>query len=92
MIQKNITIPKTARYFVLGEASEQIEEIWFVIHGYGQLANYFIKKFEVLNNGKNLIVAPEALHRFYWKGFDGKVGASWMTNVERLEEIADYIN
>ncbi len=92
MIQKNITIPKTARYFILGEVSEQIEQIWFVCHGYGQLANYFIKKFEVLNTGKNLIVAPEALHRFYWKDFDGKVGASWMTKVERLEEISDYIN
>ncbi len=92
MIQKNITIPKTARYFVLGEVSEKIEEIWFVCHGYGQLANYFIKKFEVLNNGKNLIVAPEALHRFYWKDFNGRVGASWMTKEDRKEEITDYIN
>lgn len=92
MIQKNIIIPKTARYFVLGEPTEQIEEIWFVCHGYGQLANYFIKKFEVLNNGKNLIVAPEALHRFYWKDFNGKVGASWMTKVDRVDEITDYIN
>ena len=92
MIQKNIIIPKTARYFVLGEASEQIEEVWFVCHGYGQLANYFIKKFEILNNGKNLIAAPEALHRFYLKDFTGRVGASWMTKEDRSEEIADYIN
>lgn len=92
MIQKNIIVQKTARYFVLGEITEQIEEVWIVCHGYGQLANYFIKKFEVLNNGKNLIIAPEALHRFYLKDFTGRVGASWMTKEERNEEIVDYIN
>lgn len=92
MNQKNISVQKTARYFVLGEPSEQIKEVWFVLHGYGQLANYFLKKFEVLNNGFNLIVAPEALHRFYWQGFSGRVGASWMTKEDRLEEIKDYIN
>ena len=64
MQQKNISITKTARYFILGDASEKIEEVWFVCHGYAQLANYFIKNFEVLDNGKNLIVAPEGLSRF----------------------------
>lgn len=92
MIQKNVIVPKTARYFQLGEVSNQTKDIWFVFHGYGQLANYFIKKFEVLNNGKNLIIAPEALHRFYWKDFTGRVGASWMTKEERNDEITDYIN
>jgi predicted esterase len=92
MIQKNIVVPKTARYFVLGEPSEQIEQIWFVCHGYGELAKYFIKKFEVLNDGKTLIVAPEALNRFYRQGFSGKVGASWITKEERDSEIADTTN
>jgi predicted esterase len=89
MLQKNIIIPKTARYFILGEPSDQIEQIWFVCHGYGQLANYFIKNFEQLNNGKNLIATPEGLHRFYWKGFSDKVVASWMTKEDRNEVIGD---
>jgi predicted esterase len=92
MTQKNIVVPKTARYFVLGEPSEQTEQIWFVCHGYGELAQYFIKKFEVLKNENTLIVAPEALNRFYRQGLSGKVGATWMTKEERESEIADYIN
>jgi len=92
MQQKNIITPKTARYFVLGEPTDQIETIWFVCHGYAQLANYFIKNFEIINNGKNLVIAPEGLHRFYWKDFTGKVVASWMTKEDRNEDINDYIN
>ena len=92
MVQKNITIPKTARYFILGEASEQIEQVWFVCHGYAQLANYFLKNFEELNDGKTLVIAPEGLHRFYWQGFSKKVVASWMTKEDRENDIADYVN
>jgi predicted esterase len=92
MHQKNIVIPKTARYFMLGEASPEIEQVWIVCHGYAQLANYFIRNFEALNNGKTLIVAPEGLHRFYWQGFSGRVVASWMTKEDRLEDITDYCN
>ncbi len=92
MTQKNIVVPKTARYYVLGEHSEQTEQIWFVCHGYGELAEYFIKKFEMLVNEKTLIVAPEALNRFYRQGLTGRVGATWMTKEERESEISDYIN
>ncbi len=82
---------KTAKFCMLGEP-ENCETVWFVLHGYGQLADYFIRKFEVLDNGKNLIVAPEGLSRFYVKGYSGRVGASWMTKEERLQEIEDYVN
>lgn len=92
MQQKNIIIPKTARYFVLGEPSEKIEHVWIICHGYAQLANYFIRNFESLNNGKHLIIAAEGLHRFYWQGFTGRVVASWMTKEDRLEDIKDYCN
>ncbi len=92
MQQKNITIPKTARYFVLGEPSEEITTLWFVCHGYGQLANYFIRNFEVLESKNTLIVAPEGLHRFYWEKFSGRVVASWMTKENREDDIIDYVN
>ena len=80
-----------ARYYTLGEASEHTEQLWFVCHGHGQLAQYFIKKFEVLNNGKNLIVAPEGLSRYYLQGFKGRVGATWMTKEDRLSDIQNYL-
>jgi predicted esterase len=89
--QHHISIQKSARYFTLGENNNSIENIWFVLHGYSHLANYFIRKFEPINNGKNLIVAPEGLHRFYTNGLSGRVGASWMTKEDRLTDIEDYI-
>ncbi|MFL5762470.1 MAG: alpha/beta hydrolase [Bacteroidia bacterium] len=92
MKQRNITVTKTARYFVSGELSESTEQLWFVCHGYAQLANAFLEWFDVLDKKKNLIVAPEGLHRFYWKGFSEKVVASWMTKEDREDDIADYVN
>lgn len=92
MQQVNIKTQKTARYFTLGELTSKTKNIWIVCHGYAQLANHFLNWFEAINSEENFIVAPEALHRFYWKGFDGKVVASWMTKEDRLDDIADYIN
>jgi predicted esterase len=92
MQKHQLTIPKTARYVTIGEINDQTENIWFVIHGYGQLAEYFIKKFNVLDDGKTVIIAPEALSRFYLKEFSGRVGATWMTREERDSEILDYLN
>ncbi len=92
MKQKNIIIPKTARYFTLGEASGETETVWFVCHGYGQLANYFIQNFHAFDLTKNLVIAPEGLHRFYREKFSGRVVASWMTKEDRNEDITDYVN
>lgn len=76
---------------MLGEPSEQIEQLWFVCHGHGQLSKYFIKKFETLNDGKHLIVAPEGLFRYYLQGFTGRVGATWMTKEDRISDIQNYL-
>lgn len=92
MNKKDITVSKTARYFTLGEANDETRCVWFICHGYGHLANYFLQNFEILNNDKNLLVAPEGLHRFYLNGYSGRVGASWMTKEERLNDIKDYTN
>ena len=91
-IQKHtIPINRTARYYTIGKAGPDVEEIWFVLHGYGQLASYFIRHFEAINNGKRLIVAPEALSRFYVGRDPVRIGASWMTKVDRENEIQDYL-
>lgn len=68
-----------------------MEEVWFVLHGYGQLASYFIKHFEAVDNGKRMIVAPEALSRFYVGRDPERIGASWMTREAREQEIEDYL-
>jgi predicted esterase len=92
MTGKKIKVTKTARYFMSVEPHTGIENVWFVCHGYAQLANYFLKKFEMIADEKTLIVAPEGLHRFYWNGFSGRVVASWMTKEDREDDIADYVN
>jgi predicted esterase len=89
--QVDIKIEKTARYFVSGTPSDKITDVWFVCHGYGQLAKYFIKWFEPILNESTLIIAPEGLSRFYWNGFSGNVVASWMTKEERNSDIDDYV-
>ncbi|MBI5730810.1 MAG: dienelactone hydrolase family protein [Ignavibacteriales bacterium] len=89
---KRIAISKTARYYITDKPSAKINSVWFVLHGYGQLAEDFIKYFEPIKDETTLIVAPEALNRFYIKGFSGKVGSTWMTKEDRENEIKDYIN
>jgi predicted esterase len=82
---------KTARYFMMGEPGPEISEVWFVCHGYGQLAVDFLPAFTILDDGRHLLVAPEGLNRFYLNGTGGRIGASWMTREDRQDEIADYI-
>lgn len=89
--EHHIQTQKTARYYTYGHLSPDTVEIWFVLHGYGQLAADFIKNFSVLNPQKHYVIAPEALSRFYWNGYRGKISASWMTSEDRQCEIDDYI-
>ena len=85
-------IEKTAHYYTIGNAEKSVKKIWIVCHGYGQLASRIIQKFSDFDPAENFILAPEGLHRFYWKGFSNDVVASWMTKADRLDEIADYCN
>lgn len=83
----HLTVPRTARYHTLGDPAKA-RAIWIVLHGYGQLARYFLRKFEGLEDGL-LIAAPEALSRFYTDEDHSRVGATWMTREDREAEIGD---
>jgi len=95
--ERHLAVRKTARFHTLGEPEGAVREVWFVLHGHGQLAGYFIRHFAVLADGTRMVVAPEALNRFYlehtsWEGSgQARVGATWMTREDRLFEIDDYI-
>jgi predicted esterase len=89
--EHHINIQKTARYFTYGHLNRQTTHVWFVLHGYGHLAADFIGNFSALNPAKHYVIAPEALSRFYWNGYRGKISASWMTSEDRLQEITDYV-
>ncbi len=91
MTEHHLAVQRTARYFQLGEPAAATRRVWFVCHGYGQLAGYFIRHFAALiaADPALVVVAPEGLSRFYLQGNGGRVGASWMTRDDRLHEIED---
>ena len=96
MREHHIPVARTARYYTLGDPLGQPRELWYVCHGYAQLAARFLRRFTPLDDGTRLIVAPEALSRFYIERpgrthAHSPVGASWMTREDRLSEIDDYI-
>ena len=87
-----------ARFASLGHIEKSNSHIWFVLHGYGQLAPYFIKKFEPITDLNTLVIAPEGLSRFYLEDVtkrvatgNNRVGATWMTREDRLVDIENYL-
>ena len=91
MQEHHLSVTRTARYFTMGASGDEVREVWFVLHGYGQLAAFFIRHFKPLDEGHRLFVAPEGLSRFYLQNGLGRVGATWMTREDRLHEIDDYV-
>jgi len=93
----HLRVQRTARYYTLGASSGSPRAIWFVVHGYAQLAADFIRFFADLADDDVLVVAPEAMNRFYLvspdkaPARDRPVGATWMTREDRDSEIADYV-
>jgi predicted esterase len=86
-----ISVERSARYFFLGER-QGAREVWFVLHGYSQLAQHFVRWFEPAVRPGRMIVAPEALSRSYFEENGARrVGASWMTKEDREAEIEDYV-
>lgn len=88
--EQNIDFQKRGRYFTLGKI-EDGKHLLIALHGYGYLAEYFIRKFQKVDLEKYVVICPEAPHRFYQSGNSGRVGASWMTKVDRLNDIKDYV-
>lgn len=88
---KTIQVPKTLVYSTNNPEIEMITELWYVLHGYGQLCEYFIEKFSSIDAPNRLIVAPQGLYRFYTQGQSGRVGATWMTSHRREEDIANIV-
>lgn len=98
MTEQRIHFDFKARYYKLGEINEATLQVWFVLHGYGQLAQYFLRKFNSLEAKNICVIAPEGLSRFYLEdinarsqGGSSRVGATWMTKEDRLTDIENYV-
>ena len=93
MLNKNsVKSEFTKPYYTLGKYSEETENIWFIFHGYGQLAEYFAKNFEDLSSNKTYFIFPQAPSKCYIDNDFNKVGASWLTKNEIEEEIENNFN
>jgi predicted esterase len=96
--QRHLEVSRTARYAVMGSFDGPLSEVWIACHGQGQLAARFLSRFLPLEREDRLIIAPEALSRYYVtppKGgpnpANAPIGASWMTREDRECEIEDYV-
>jgi len=92
MQEHHFSTRRTARFFTLG-SPERSTDLWIVCHGYGQLASRFLERFRPIEAEQRCILAPEGLSRFYLteSPTERRVGASWMTREDRLQEIDDYV-
>jgi predicted esterase len=98
MEQHELSFQFKSRYFKVGKLDASTKQLWFVIHGYGQLAEYFIRKFKTLEDHNICVIAPEGLSHFYLEDVasraqtrNNRVGASWMTKENRLTDIENYL-
>jgi predicted esterase len=88
-VKQSILFEYEAQYHLSQEPTFQEEELWLVLHGYGQLAEFFVRKFKPVFSPQRLFVAPEGTNYHYLEGFQGRVGANWMTKHERETAIAN---
>lgn len=89
----HLPVSRTARYFLLGQ--QPAGELVLGLHGHAQLAARFLRLLAPLDDGQTLVVAPEALSRFYLEtrlnGQHGPaIGATWLTREHREADLQDH--
>jgi predicted esterase len=84
-----LMVPRSARFATAGPLVD-VNDVWILCHGYGQLASDILQQARILQRPGRLIVAPEALSRFYLEDHE-RIGASWMTREDRDSEMSDYV-
>ncbi len=89
MIKQYVNVQRTARYFLSKPIDENIKQVIFLFHGYAQNADAFLEYCSSLENDETVLVAPEGLSKFYWKDFTSAPASSWMTSLERENELID---
>lgn len=92
MIKHTLSFQTIGHYHVSHNVTGNEKSIWILLHGYGQLASFFLKKFSSYFKEEVLFIAPEANNHAYLQGFSGRVGANWMTKHERESAIASNNN
>jgi len=65
-MKKQVQIEFTAPYYTFGELSDSTPAIWIVCPGYGQLGEFFIKKFERFGKKGIMELCFRAFTNFIW--------------------------
>lgn len=88
---RSLVVERHARVGVVGDI-ETATEAWLILHGYGMLAQGILHWFRAAARPGRVLVAPEALSRFYseTRGVR-RVGASWMTREAREDDLLDIM-
>lgn len=85
---------RTSNYYALRSPEVPIDDATrtlVLLHGWGQNARSFIRKFASLRGHNILLIAPQAPHQFYLDRETRKVGFSWMTAFDRDRAIDDVV-
>ncbi|MDA1080608.1 MAG: hypothetical protein O2973_02865 [Gemmatimonadetes bacterium] len=92
---ESIEVRRTALVASMGpEPGPAVRELWYVLHGQAMRAVAFLGDCRAAEADDRLVIAPEALSRFYdgpITSRDAPVAAIWMTRDEREHEISDYV-
>lgn len=85
-MEHHISFNFSAPYYTLNELTNQTTDVWIACPGYGQLAKYFIRRFDVFDAEKHFVIALQGLSKFYLPD-QKNVGASWMTKEDRETDM-----
>jgi len=83
MERKTLKFSYEGVYQLSHEPNFREKEIWICFHGYGQLTQFFMRKFMPFDREDRLFITPEGTNYQYLQNFQGRVGANWMTKHER---------
>ena len=89
--EHRVEVRRTGVFFEAGDKLNAKVK-WFACHGYGQLGEHMIRKFDGLVAKGHSVTCVEGLNRFYWQGVTGQTASTWMTRRFRLDEIRDNNN
>lgn len=92
MMEKLISVQIQTPYLTSGQITEKTEYIWLVCHGFGQLAKYFGRRFDVFDLEKHFFIMPQGLSRFYINEKYQDVGASWISKENREMDLENELN
>ena len=91
LINGKMQISHTVYYSVQVPEQKGPHPLLIVLHGFGQVADQFIKVFEPLGQKGILVAAPQGAHQFYTHLKKGQVGFSWLTKYERDQSVLDFV-